>query len=164
LIVKYPNQKNAGNRCDNLTSVIDITATILDIANCIGLKELWGQFEPLGDCDRKLVFAETMNHQFMVRTQTSKLLYYPPGKSQFFRLDQDPLELTDLYEDPESQPEISSLKEKLLNWFAMDAAVIPNTNTNGTVISGENVIGPHDENHKKVEEWLREQMKEYLIK
>ncbi len=74
LIVKYPQQQHAGTIEDKFVSVIDITCTILDTAECVGSQNLWKQIEPLEDCSRDTVFAETMGHQFMIRTQTRKLL------------------------------------------------------------------------------------------
>ena len=164
LIVKYPQQQHAGTIEDKFVSVIDITCTILDTAECVGSQNLWKQIEPLEDRSRDTVFAETMGHQFMIRTQTRKLLYYPPGKSQYFNLEEDPLEMVNLYEDPNYQNEITSMKERLLNWLAMDAAPLPHVDEEGSIINGENLPDVPAESHQKMESYLRSRMKDFLVK
>jgi arylsulfatase len=155
LIVKYPGQHQGNIQHSQLVSVLDITATILDTADIIIPPHLWNQVQPLSDADREYVFAETANHQFMVRSAKWKLLYCPIGKSQLFDLEKDPYENNNLFDVTEYQSTVMMLKDRLLNWLTADAASISHTNELKRVISGKNLPLKRDESHETVKKWFQ---------
>ncbi len=160
LVVKYPGDAPKGVVEEKLVSIIDTTATILDVAGCLIPKELWESVAPLRDADRDAVFAEDNQHNYMVRTRDRKLLLCPQRKSQFFDLTSDPHELTNLFDDPKHQAEISQLKERLLRWLAFETPPPLHVDEGGPVGNGPNVQTYMDPQHKKVEGWLKQKMRE----
>lgn len=53
----------------------------------------------------------------MVRTRRWKYVYYPEGYEELYDLEADPLEMTNLADDPEQRERIYEMKDRLLHWL-----------------------------------------------
>lgn len=101
----------AGHREGRLASLLDFTATILDLAGIGADPEADGtSLLPLARDDRELTWrdaitAEFHGHHFpypqrMLRTATMKLVVNPESVNELYDLERDPAELTNVYEEP----------------------------------------------------------------
>jgi choline-sulfatase len=131
LIMSWPGVIPAGQRCGNVVSALDVTATILDalgapalpnaagrsfldLVNGTETKALWedeafteycsDEYAPQGGC-----------YQRMVRRGDWKLIYYDGQPPQLFNLAEDPDELTDRAGDPACQEIQQALTERVLD-------------------------------------------------
>ncbi|MEX2683316.1 MAG: sulfatase [Candidatus Sigynarchaeota archaeon] len=160
LVVKYPGRAHAGKVHDGLVSIIDTTATIVDVAGCILPRNVWGQLQPLEDSDRDVVFAEDAAGNYMVRSRQRKLLLCKNVESQFFDLERDPAELNNLITDPRYHNDVMAMKEVLHAWLAFEARPVPHEDDGAREIAGPNVqtgaarAGSRD----RVKKWLHGQM------
>ena len=104
-----------------LNSNVDIAPTLLTSTGMDIPKSMPGHDLRSPEANRKYVFSQ-MGRSYMVRTKDRKLYLATPGEShRFFDLATDPLEMTDLYEDPAVQDEIAEMRGALLQWFAWEA-------------------------------------------
>ena len=169
LIIRYPQGFEAAvTRPDSLTealsSNIDLAPTILGVAGCVGAADMHGRDLAWDTEGREAVFAEGRvggEHgqalQMMVRTPESKLLWSPlPGKTHFFDLGDDPLEMSDLAGDPDRTEEIEALYEMGLAWRGSDRVEPPFVNENAPVISGPNVPPPEGGHRAEMEKYYAE--------
>ncbi len=61
----------------------------------------------------------------MIRTATHELIYRPGDVSELYDLRSDPLELTNLYDDPECADVRARLMQRLLDWYVRTSDVTP---------------------------------------
>jgi hypothetical protein len=67
--------------------------------------------------NREIVFGHVWRGMgAMARSETRKLLFHPEGRSLYFNLENDPFELTNLYDHPEYQEEIEQFKKSIMEW------------------------------------------------
>jgi hypothetical protein len=97
----------------------------------------------------------------MARTKTSKLILDSarPGRSLFFDLQKDPLEMTNLWSDPGRKLEIARLARAIEEWRP---ARLPETylDEDAPQIRQPNV--PRDRSHRaEIAEWYARQMKQW---
>lgn len=146
LIVKYPNQANAGTLSTDLVNTIDVGPTLLNIANCETPNTMMGSDLRTGVQDRPYMFAEMgRGREYMVRSHTHKLLLCKnPEQSQFFNLQEDPFELHNRIQAPESQPLIADMKHALMQWVLFDAPACVHLDEEAPVINQPNVPKPQD--------------------
>jgi arylsulfatase A-like enzyme len=166
LIVKFPGQRQAGTVSSVLASSIDVTASILKEAGLPLAPDMRGQ--PLQDVlsggvpARSLVFAEDGTYA-MVRSRTRKLLHTSrPAGSLFFNLERDPLELTNLIDDPGSRAEIQELKDALLSWYQKEAVAGPFLDLQARQIQEANVPGDRAAAEQAMEGYIDAQMRKAL--
>lgn len=165
LIMKYPMNVGKGQRKSELTSIIDISATLIEQSGNILPNTMWGCAIPLGeDHQREYLFAETDTADYMVRSMRYKLLYSQKAPCQFFDLIEDPYELNNLYEKPESQMEIRKMKDALLDWFSKDSTARSYVEENGVIISGPNVPRMDDGHQKQIKNYFKEKMDPFIPK
>lgn len=162
LVVKYPGNEYAGTVNDAMVSIIDIMATIVDVAGAVLPRSLWSQVELLPEADRELVFAEDSRGGggCMARSKRHKLLLYKDAESQFFDLAHDPLELENRIHDPTCQADVERLKGALLSWLAFEAAPAPHLDPGAREIAAPNILKGKERasSQKRVKEWLHEHM------
>jgi choline-sulfatase len=68
---------------------------------------------------------ETSVRCTMVRTGNWKLVYRPEGVSELYDLSADPLELANLYGQPETAEAQKELQVRLLDWYVHTSDVVP---------------------------------------
>lgn len=116
LLISWPGQIPAGQRCERVVSALDVNATILDALSCPPLPHSEGRsLLPLIDGKTEkpawddVAYCEYCTDQFgppegafqrMVRQDEWKLCYYHWQPPQLFNLKKDPDELHDLGRDP----------------------------------------------------------------
>ncbi len=126
MIVRWPGQAAAGRRVEQVTSLLDLTATIVDVAGA----ELPGQ---AGDSLAQLLRGEaeeaegaavseyfavgTITPARMLRRGQHKLNFYQGEPYELFDLESDPEEMVNLADDP-TYAEIKQrlIDELLANW------------------------------------------------
>lgn len=123
LIVKYPENRMAGERHTELSSSIDIAVTLTQAAGQRPGKDMPGRDLAVPGGGQPYVFAENARgNQYMVRSQDFKLIMCrEEARSLFFDLRNDPLEWNNLYADPQYQEEISRHKAALYHMILFDA-------------------------------------------
>ncbi len=162
LIIKYPNNVDAGCVNPYLVSLIDVTATIIDIAGATVPMNLWKIAEPLdAETSKDLVYAETDRGQYMVRTEKYKLLYSDKMRSQFFDLENDPLELANLIDSPEYKDIIKEFKDHLLKWFTDIARPHPNIDHNAPISPCTNAKKSDAGHRQLMEAYFEKKMEEF---
>ena len=141
LIVKYPDQVDAGTASNALVNSVDVGPTLLKTAECEVPQIMVGKDLREGVADRDLMFAETGRGQgYMVRSHTRKLiLCRNDAQSVFFDLEKDPYELENLYEDPGYAGEIAAFKERLMHWMLFECPAVVHLDADAPVIDGDNV-------------------------
>lgn len=128
LIVRWPGVVEAGTRCDELVSMLDIGPTLVEIAGGTIPSEFQGRsMLPLLK-DESVPWREaayyhnygtrTLPEQFGVRTKTHKLIHYPkvegPYQWELFNLTDDPGEMKNIFGNPSAVATQAELHEKLL--------------------------------------------------
>jgi arylsulfatase A-like enzyme len=114
----------AGRREPRFTSLIDFTATILELAGLAPDEHAQGQsLLALARGEdapgwRDAIEAEFHGHHFpypqrMIRTDTIKLVVNPESVCELYDLERDPDELVNRYDDPSYQPARDALMHRL---------------------------------------------------
>jgi arylsulfatase A-like enzyme len=127
LIMKYPGKIRSGKRSDKLVQNLDVAPTLLDFAGAEVPDAMQGKsMQPLltgkkGDQWRDAVyyhFSEKgwgVASHYGVRTDRYKLIHFydPVDQWELYDLKEDPLELINLYDNPQYQDVVKRLKKKL---------------------------------------------------
>jgi len=146
LIVKYPDscrepRPDAGGFDDSLASNIDVAPTLLRRAGLEAPPEMNGRDLLAQEADRGVVFAEAeRGEQYMVRTGRRKLLVRrDQGTCRLFDLEEDPLELHDVYDDPAYRRDREELRQRLFEWALFESRGGPYLDEDAPVIDRPNV-------------------------
>ncbi|CAG7613834.1 sulfatase [Paenibacillus allorhizosphaerae] len=142
LMIKYPNNEQAGERSALLVNNIDVSATILEHANVEKAKFMAGRsIGSLAGKPRTFVIGENgRGRQYMVRTDRYKLiLTNDSGKSAFYDLAADPFELSNLIGDPAYEHDIRTCREHLFQTLLFDAPSPTYVDPLADRIEGDNV-------------------------
>ncbi|MEM7033394.1 MAG: sulfatase-like hydrolase/transferase [Chloroflexota bacterium] len=130
LIVSWPGVIEAGQRCENVVSALDVNATILDALGAPALPSSSGRsFLPLingsGQTDwDDVAFSEYCQYQYcpdggcyqrMIRDGYWKLIYYHGQPPQLFNLADDPDEFVDRASDLDCQDIVETLTTRILD-------------------------------------------------
>ncbi len=126
LIMCWPNHVPAGLKIDALVEGIDFAPTILDILGITPQREILDAFQgrsmkPLLEGDMSLaknyVYTQWDDYGFCIRGKQWKLIWWDPyQEGELYDLDADPLELTNLYDQPEHFQVRTELLDKLEAW------------------------------------------------
>ena len=136
LLVRWPERFRGGRDCHQLVSLLDLTATCIDLAAAETLpvshgKSLIPLLEGRDVEHRRAVFSElgpqVEGPMKMVREGRYKFIYHPGWEiPQLFDLEADPRELTNLAGLADYAEVETRLRERLLNW-CFETDVLPNT-------------------------------------
>jgi arylsulfatase A-like enzyme len=129
LIVKMPRQFYAGSSTDAQVTLPDVTSTILTMAGLPKPPDMRGQNLFLVLSGRRFghlyVFAEDPWF-LMARSAGRKLLYTgDSGRSLFFDLERDPLEMRNAINEPLYQGDIQRMQDALLTWLHLETQSEP---------------------------------------
>lgn len=125
MLVRYPDQKTAGNVSDELVLNIDLAPTLLDLAGVTIPKEIQGRsWAPLLT-DANSAFREGFFYEYFFenkfaetptvlafRTRTTKLIKYPGHEhwTELYDLKADPFEVNNLVDSLEHQELLSQME------------------------------------------------------
>lgn len=162
LIIKYPKSQYAGSTNDKLISIIDIAPTILKTAGLKIPETMTGNDLTEGSFKRDYVFAHYwLGEQAMARSEQFKLIWNRKGKSLFFDLEADPLELNDLFDDANYQNEIKEHIQAITNWQGKDSVFGKNyLDYNAPIIDQPNVTTGSDGHRAEIIEYYKNKMAE----
>ena len=152
LIIKYPGNESSGQVKDDLVSSIDLAPTILSAANLKPTRKMSGENLADANVPRKVLFAENGRDTIMARTHSMKLIVNmenrAPLNGLLFDLEKDPLELTNLYGNPEYAGSRSQLLSAIESWLENTVPQELYVNQDAPQISQSNVP-PLDLSHRK---------------
>ncbi len=141
LVIKYPRGWSAGTTVEGLVSLIDVTTTVVANAGCTAPPPMRGLDLRSATEGRDVVFAESRGgNQRMVRTRHRKLVTADaPAVSMLYDLDRDPLEVTNMMDDPAYRDDRMRLETLLAEW--RDPSPLPQApvDENAPVINQPNV-------------------------
>lgn len=163
LIIKYPQQKQAGEVSQRLVNNIDIAPTLLHLAGCATPNSMSGLNLTDDRQQRDLVFAEAgRGREYMVRSRTQKLLFCKDqAQSQFFDLANDPLEVDNRFDDPGYQADIHRLREALSDWILFDNPSPIHLDNQAPRLKAGNVPDPNEAHVAARVAYFREKMMAY---
>jgi arylsulfatase len=159
LIIKYPAQSKKGENFEGMVVNLDLTTLIIKQAGCQPAEQMQGIDLNKDGKGRDFIFAESYG-EYMVRSKTRKLLFCADKeKSQFFDLEQDPLETVNLFYDARYKEEIQEYINVLLKWMLFEARTPTYLDENSHINSRENVPLSNDEHREKSKAYFAEKMK-----
>jgi arylsulfatase len=159
LLIKWPGRPRAGTVSLRMVSNIDIAPTLCLTAGCKPGAAMRGQDLRGDGPGHEMIFAEAGPRHVMVRSRTRKLVLAGQGRENlFFDLENDPLELQNLYARADRRSEIERMEQSLAQWRPTDIKPNVHLDHNAPQIRQPNVP-PRDLSHrKKVIEYYREKM------
>lgn len=123
--IYYNPREKLNKEEDSMVSHYDIFPTIIDLCGIdyhfdksYPGKSFKSYINDLGDDSDTIIILDEYGPNRMIRTSTRKYVHrYPYGPNQFFDLEKDPKETTNLIDDINYQEEALELKSKLEKWF-----------------------------------------------
>ena len=145
-----------------MVSNVDLAPTILNTAGLKIPKTMSGRNLTDSSFNREYVCAEGwMGNQTMARSKKFKLIRKRDGKSLFFNLETDPLEMNNLYNDTDYKDEIESHVEAIINWQGTDSLFAENyIDEYAPIINQPNATKYNDGHRDKIIEYFRLKMSE----
>ena len=128
LIVKWPGNTNPGSVNENLVQNLDYAETFLEMAGATVPDDMQGRSlvpllrgEKVDDWRSSIYYhyyeypsVHMVPRQNGVRNERYKLIqFYEFGEWEFYDLEKDPNEMINLYNDPDYQDEVSTMKSEL---------------------------------------------------
>ena len=161
LIIKYPANKKSGTTNRELVSNIDIAPTILLQTGIKPPRRMSGIDLFQDKIGREIIFSHNnMGKSTIARTQKGKLIFTPQGRSLYFDLVKDPLEFTDLFNNPDYQKEIAGLRESIVKWQGYDSPDVKvYLDENAPVIKQPNVPLLTDDHREIISRYFEQMMK-----
>jgi arylsulfatase A-like enzyme len=121
MIVRYPRMIEAGSVRDDLVANIDVAPTLLDLGGAPLPDDVSGHsMKPLFEAGKKPVSGWVDDFAFLhetcvaVRTHRYKLIHYRNvGERELYDLERDPLEMTNLIDDPALRSVLKEMELRL---------------------------------------------------
>jgi arylsulfatase len=162
LVIKYPGNANKGQERDDLVSNIDLAPTILNSVNLKPSSRMSGENLGNATLSRKILIAENGRNTIMARSDTMKLIVNMKNNSSIggllYDLGKDPLELINLYDNPEYDSHRSQLLSAIESWLNSTTPQELYQNQDAPQISQSNVP-PLDLSHRSdMIEYFKEKM------
>lgn len=160
LIIKYPENEQAGTTNHGLTCNVDLSPTILAAAGLDAPKRMAGQDLKAHPEGSPFVIGESYSrHYCMLRTDRDKLiLSNDESKGRYYDLDADPLEMENRWGDPEHQERIAELKAMLLDWLLFQTPGGSHLDKDAPLSPTPNAPVRGDGRSERAETYFREQM------
>ena len=99
----------------------------------------------------------------MVRSKTRKLiLAHKKQDALFFDLEKDPLEMTNVADDPDYREEIAAMTAAIHNWRSFDDLPKTYINEEAPIINRPNIPSRDDNHRKEMHDYCEEKMREHL--
>jgi len=124
LVMRWPGQFPVGKELDGLAEEVDIMPTLLEAAS-VGVPDrvqgasllpvISGE-KPGKDAAFTQIGFEGNRYITSVRTRKWRYVYYTTGEGELYDHENDPYEITNLFEDPEHKEVVCELQERLLRW------------------------------------------------
>ncbi len=164
LIMKYPRGTDSGTNSSALCSNIDMAPTVLSLAGCSVPASMTGIDLTSTPQGRDQVFCESSGgEELMLRSQSRKLLFSKRNDEvQFYDLAQDPMELTDVSENPEYQNELQEYLQRLMHWGLFDALPPTYLNEYENILQQPNVRSLADNHREEMETYFMNRMEDSL--
>ena len=166
LIIKYPDSLRSGTSTDRLVSNVDIAPTLLGLVRQKTPKAMRG-LDLLGNNEREVVFVEGRElNAVMARTKTSKLILQRKKNAGgsidhyglLYDLEKDPLELNNLYGNPEYFSQQKKLTAAIENWLPVSAERDIYLDENAPVINQPNVPKRNDGHREDMMEYFKKKV------
>ncbi len=158
LLIKFPGGEDAGTTRQTLASLTDLAPTILRQARVEPPPVMKGLNLAQADADRPFLFASSTGHRYMARSRTHKLILgRDHSQNLFFDLERDPLEMTDLFEEPSCQAHIEEYRRAITNWLMFDAPPPVYRDTGAPSIAAPNVPPATDDHRAQTYRYFEEQ-------
>jgi arylsulfatase A-like enzyme len=144
LLIKFPGNAQAGTTRSVLASNVDVAPTIVRQAG-LEASPLMGGLDLADPAqDRPVVFAENRRGEaYMARSRTGKLLLArDPARTCFFDLVRDPLEMTNVVDDPAYEQKIREHREALAHWMLFESPTPTRLDERAPTIDGPNCPDP----------------------
>lgn len=164
LLVKFPANRRAGEVSDAPVNNIDLAPTILRQAGVEPAPAMKGVDLSEDSAGHPYIFAEDrQGRQYMARSQTQKLLLSrTPEESLFFDLQRDPLETTNLFDDPAYREQIRQHRDALTDWMLFDAVTPNYLDESAPQIDQPNVPQQGDDHRKRMMDYFERKVAAYL--
>lgn len=168
LIIKYPKQKHAGMKTDELVNTLDVTATILaetgqKLAPHMRGTALGGP-TPGRTRPREVIITED-SRGLMVRDQRYKLLIDRDStKDLFFDLELDPYELDNRIYDTNYASKILAFKQAALDFYLNDTVRPAFVDEEAAMIDGDNVPKDLEATEAEMLDYFRKRVRLQLEK
>jgi arylsulfatase A-like enzyme len=160
LLVKFPGGRNAGTSRQTLVSLTDLAPTILRQAGVEPPPAMRGLDLADANADRPFVFAGGTGHRYMARSRTHKLLLgRERAQCLFFDLERDPLEMTNLFEEPSCQPRIEEYRRAITDWLMFDAPPPVYRDANALRITAPDVPPATNDHRAQMYRYFEEQFR-----
>lgn len=123
LLIKFPGNAGGGTMRDTLTNNIDLAPTMLAQAGVAPQTPMAGFDLADPANDRPYIFAEAgQGMMYMARSRTHKLcLTRDAGQRLFIDLENDPLEMENLYGEADSREDVLEHREAISEWLMFEA-------------------------------------------
>ena len=164
LLIKYPDNRDAGATSNILPNLIDVAPTILHQAGLPVPPAMSGLDLGGENADREVAFQEhTLAGYYMARSRTHKLIWdRDPSKSQFFDLAADPLELNNLIDEPSVQLLVADFKHAITRWMLFESPPAVRLTESAPQIVQTNVPVPSASS--QVREYLDRMAQPFLVR
>ena len=146
LILKWPQQLQAGTRCGELVCGVDLAPTLVSAAGG-DIPDSWPGIDLASGETRQVVFAEVdRGREYMVRGERYKLLLCRDrSQSRLFDLTLDPHERANLFDQSEHAQAQAEMETALWQWLAFETPTPVHLDEHAPVLDGTNV--PTDDGH-----------------
>lgn len=168
LIIKYPKQKYAGVRTDELVNTLDVTSTILSATGQKPGQDMrggaLGKRTPGRANPRNLIITED-KRGLMVRDKRYKLIMDVDSTlNLFFDLENDPYELDNKLHDNDYAEIVQNFQQAALDWYMGDTGRRAYVDADAPMVDGDNVPEDLEATEEEMLEYFRKRVRFILEK
>ncbi len=160
LVLKLPNSDRRGEKSEQRVSNIDLAPTILEACGLKPPPEMKG-FNLRTDTDgHDKIFVEQGPYDVMVRDNRYKLIQTEQKNrvDMFYDLQEDPLEMTNLYSEERYRQRIAEFEKAIIDWRGRGAVLTNHVDESAPVIDQPNVPDRNDDHREEMQAFFAEGM------